>query len=153
MTLRSDRRILELQIIDAARLLARRNDADEHIQRLQALIGKLDHLELEAASKALHPAKGPITSQQAAESMTNIGPLAYKVLINIATTEHGLTCDEIEKMMDGKHQTISARVNELRDKGWIKDSGQRRPTRSGRNAIVWIPSYEASNQMRRPAEW
>lgn len=140
MTLRSDRRVLELQIIEEARVLAQQYNTP--CLQLRALIGRLDHLELEAAAKALHPAKGPLTSQQAAESISNVGKLAYKVLINIATTKGGLTCDEVESLMNGKHQTISARVNELRDKGWIKDSGVRRPTRSGRKAIVWVPSYQ-----------
>ena len=50
----------------------------------------------------------------------------------------GKTCDEIEVLMDGRHQTTSARVRDLAKDNRIKDSGDRRPTRSGRDAIVWI---------------
>jgi Fic family protein len=49
----------------------------------------------------------------------------------------GLTCDEIEQILDMKHQTVSARILELRRKGLIEDSGERRKTRSGRKAVVW----------------
>jgi predicted transcriptional regulator len=152
MTLRSDRRILELEILDAARVIARRHDADPGIRHLQQLIGKLDHLELEAASKALHPAKGPITSKEAAESLTNISRLAVQVFANIAARPSGMTCDELEELLDGKHQTISARVNELRDKGWIKDSGSKRLTRSRRKAIVWVPTEQAVQRLRAPQQ-
>ena len=41
--------------------------------------------------------------------------------------------------MERTHQSISARVNEFKDTGWIIDSGTRRKTRSGRAAIVWTP--------------
>ncbi len=48
------------------------------------------------------------------------------------------TCDEIEVMLGWSHQTVSARINDLHDKyARIEDSGVRRPTRAGRNAIVW----------------
>jgi len=47
------------------------------------------------------------------------------------------TCDEVEQSLDGTHQSISAAVNALMREGWITDSGVRRPTRSGRPAIVW----------------
>jgi predicted transcriptional regulator len=153
MTLASDRRILELEIIDAARVIAARNDADPGIKLLQSLIGRLDHLELEAASKAAHPSAGPITSIEAAESLTNVGQLAHEVLKTLAAHRGGLTCDEIEQLMNGRHQTISARVNELRDKGWIKDSGVKRRTRSGRRAIVWVPTWRAAQQLHKSLEW
>ena len=46
------------------------------------------------------------------------------------------TCDEI--MARGfSHQTVSATINWLMREGLIVDSGMRRKTRSGRDAIVW----------------
>jgi len=153
MTLASKRRILELEIIDIARVIARRHDADPGIRDLQQLIGRLDHLELEAANRALHPAKGPSTSRDAAESLTNVSKLASEVFAEIMSKPNGMTCDEVEMLMDGRHQTISARVNELRDKGWIKDSGRTRRTRSGRKAIVWIATQEARNQNSARSLW
>jgi hypothetical protein len=55
-----------------------------------------------------------------------------------ASGEYGRTCDEIETQLGLRHQTISARVTELRNLGWIVDCGRRRLTRSNRNAAVWV---------------
>jgi hypothetical protein len=49
----------------------------------------------------------------------------------------GATCDEVEVLLHQVHQTISPRFTELSRKGRIRDSGQRRLTRSRRPAIVW----------------
>ncbi|HXG72128.1 MAG TPA: hypothetical protein VNJ04_16075, partial [Gemmatimonadaceae bacterium] len=57
----------------------------------------------------------------------------------------GLTADEVAVRFNGTHQTFSARVSQLRDEGWIVDGGGRRKTRSGRQAIVWVPSDAALN--------
>lgn len=48
----------------------------------------------------------------------------------------GMTCDEMERMLDLKHQTLSARVRELWQEGFLKKAGERR-TRSGRWATVY----------------
>ena len=50
----------------------------------------------------------------------------------------GATCDELEQAFGMSHQTVSARCRELNMTGKTRDSGQRRPTRSGRKAIVWV---------------
>ena len=55
----------------------------------------------------------------------------------------GLTVDELESVTGLPHQTASPRVNELAKSGQIVDSGQRRPTRSGRNAVVWVAAKNA----------
>lgn len=85
-------------------------------------------------------AKGSDTSADAARSMVNDAPrLRELVLFTVrAAGDRGLTCDEIELHLDMRHQTISARVHELRNGEWIRDSGQRRLTRSNRKAIVWV---------------
>lgn len=49
----------------------------------------------------------------------------------------GATCDSLEHVLGMRHQTCSARIRELVLNGSIKDSGERRPTRSGRNARVY----------------
>ena len=66
-----------------------------------------------------------------------------------AAGPRGITCDEVEVALDRTHQSMSPRVNELRDTGWFVDSGVRRKTRSGRAAVVWTPS-QASPRSRRP---
>ena len=52
--------------------------------------------------------------------------------------DFGATCDEVEQALNLSHQTAGPRIRELVQLGLVKDSGQRRPTRSGRGAIVWI---------------
>jgi hypothetical protein len=49
----------------------------------------------------------------------------------------GRTTDEVEVETGLSHQTASARVNELRNGGAIVPAGKR-PTRSGRNAVVYV---------------
>ncbi len=49
----------------------------------------------------------------------------------------GLTCDQVEYFSRHSHQTVSARIRRLVQLGKLADSGHRRKTRSGRNAVVW----------------
>jgi hypothetical protein len=49
----------------------------------------------------------------------------------------GATCDEVELWSRLPHQTCGPRIRELVQLGLVVDSGTRRPTRSGRAAIVW----------------
>lgn len=50
----------------------------------------------------------------------------------------GLTADELAARLDLSRWTIQPRTSELRRKGLIRDSGQRRPNATGKAAIVWI---------------
>ena len=50
----------------------------------------------------------------------------------------GFTDDELEVRLALLHQTASARRRALVQKGLIVDSGETRPTRSGRKATVWV---------------
>ncbi len=47
------------------------------------------------------------------------------------------TCDELECVLDGKHQTVSASIRSLVKEGLVRNSGLKRKTRSGRSAICW----------------
>lgn len=49
----------------------------------------------------------------------------------------GATCDEVERLLGLSHQTASARIRELTQLGRLRDSGERRKTRTGRNARVY----------------
>lgn len=55
-----------------------------------------------------------------------------------ASTDRGRTDEELESILRGRHQAVSARRNELVRDGWIVDSGRRRKTTSGRLAVVWV---------------
>lgn len=55
-----------------------------------------------------------------------------------ASSDRGRTDEELESILRGRHQAVSARRNELVRDGWIVDSGRRRKTTSGRLAVVWV---------------
>jgi DNA adenine methylase len=63
----------------------------------------------------------------------------------------GATCDEVEVALEMKHQTASARLRELALEGEIADSGERRRTRSGCKAAVWVVSPLAG--LTSPLKW
>jgi hypothetical protein len=93
--------------------------------------------------------KGSDTSQDAADSMREHADRLRREVYNyIADTMlEGLTCDEVEDLMSERHQTISARVNELRDGGLIVDTGARRRTRSNRKAAVYVATKFLTPEM------
>lgn len=76
------------------------------------------------------------TSKDAAKSMEpHVSRLAADILGRLRAKSS--TAHEIEASSGMRMQTISARIRELTLKGYLEDSGERRPTPSGRNAIVW----------------
>ena len=54
--------------------------------------------------------------------------------------DRGLTADELAAWLELDRWSIQPRTSELRRKGRIRDSGKRRPNRTGKQAIVWIAS-------------
>lgn len=60
------------------------------------------------------------------------------VLAVVTGAERGATTDEIEVAMAGRHQSVSPRVIELERAGLIRRSGEKRATRSGRLAHVYV---------------
>jgi hypothetical protein len=94
----------------------------------------------------------PVTSKLAAQWMEAEHPdMCALVFRKIWAMRHsegaGLTTDELEQIIDGSHQSVSPRVTELRNEGWIRDSGRKRKTRSGRSAIVWTATNAAIEAM------
>jgi hypothetical protein len=80
-------------------------------------------------------------SQAAARSVEHCAAdMRAAVLSEIRSAGQGATCDEVEIATGMPHQTASARVVELRRAGLIRRTGERRPTRSGRNAWVYVAS-------------
>jgi hypothetical protein len=86
------------------------------------------------------PHNGTDTSRAAAESMApHVSEIERNVLdFVIDAGPRGATCDEAETLLEYTHQTASARLRGLVLKGLIRDSGARRPTRSGRAARVYV---------------
>jgi hypothetical protein len=69
----------------------------------------------------------------------SLSRLRRRIYFMIARRElYGATCDEVEEILELRHQTASARIRELVLGGFIFDSGQRRLTRSERYARVYI---------------
>ena len=89
------------------------------------------------------------TSQEAFDSiLPHLGKIEAEVFRVISEAgSRGATSDEVEVALEGRHQTISSRIWALTRRGVVRDSGQRRKTRSGRNAAVWVstvgPTEEA----------
>ncbi len=92
------------------------------------------------------PHNGTETSEQAAESIGDLlGGLQKTVLSALKESPFGLTCDEIEQRLDLRHQTASARLNDLQKLGLAIvriDPKTKKPftrkTRSGRNARIYF---------------
>jgi Fic family protein len=59
------------------------------------------------------------------------------ILANLRLFRAGKTCEELERITKMKHQTCSARLRDLFLEGAIVRTGIRRPTESGRMAVVW----------------
>lgn len=86
------------------------------------------------------PYSNPTTSLQAAEQMTEAAPnmRAQALTLIQQCSPGGITDERLEDETGMKHQTLSARRNELMHVGLIVDSGQREENRSGSDAILWV---------------
>ena len=87
---------------------------------------------------------GSDTSEEAADSVEpTTESMRQKVLGLIRQAgPYGVTDDEVEVALGMRHQTASARRRELGLSGHVRDTGKRRPTRSGRSATIWRESVK-----------
>lgn len=152
MTARSQRRAAELAVIEAARTLVRTPVAFGYKTRQGVVdaLHALDALGLAEPAQARANACAPVTAQQAATWMNTDGKARslHARIIRLLWEQGMFTTEEIESVLDGQHQTISPRINELRDAGWVYDSGRKRTNTSGREAIVWRLSQAAVQAIR-----
>lgn len=75
----------------------------------------------------------------AADLEAKLGRLQQMVLAAIREAVWpGLTADELCDRLKLSRWTVQPRTSELRHKGLIRDSGQRRRNASGKQAIVWV---------------
>lgn len=91
------------------------------------------------------------TSTQAFVSIAQVrGDLKRRVFRALMDVPNrGATCDELERILELKHQTLSARVRELWQEGFLKKDGIR-PTRSGRMATIYkIRKYRVERKGTR----
>jgi len=64
-----------------------------------------------------------------------------------ANNDYGYTDYELETVLGGKHQTLSALRRSLVIDGWIVDSGRTRKNPQGNECIVWIEKDEAFSEV------
>jgi len=86
-------------------------------------------------------AQGRETSEAAADAISpTAGTLCAEILSEIRRRgDRGMTCAEVEEFFQLRHQTASARLWDLHTRAFVRDTGLRRLTSSGRRAIVWVP--------------
>jgi predicted ArsR family transcriptional regulator len=90
----------------------------------------------------------PETSASAYHALSRERKQADHRRILAALEEHGgLTCDELVELLGLLHQTASARLNGMAAKGLAHQSAERRPTRTGRAAVVWQAGAQVTGQM------
>lgn len=61
-----------------------------------------------------------------------------RILDRIINSPNGATCDDLELRLGLSHQTVSAAISTMLKQGMVVDSGERKKTRSGRTARVYL---------------
>ena len=89
----------------------------ERIQELETLVCK----QKQTIENLLSPRKGQtVTSAKAAALVKpKAGSVRHKLLWYIWDNP-GITCAGIESRLNMKHQTVSARISEMRKAGWLE---------------------------------
>lgn len=81
---------------------------------------------------------GPSTELAAARhASARNGTLRREVIRLLSLADEGLTDDEGGALMGGDRLMFGRRRSELVKSGLVRDTGQRRPTPTGRSAVVW----------------
>lgn len=86
----------------------------------------------------------PSTSKAAARFIEpRVGTLCREVYDLVVVRTDGITTAEVCEATGRVHQTMSRRITDLRERGWIEDSGLTRPSAmSGRDQVVWTMTAE-----------
>jgi len=80
----------------------------------------------------------PDTSHGAAERAAEFaGKHKARIFAALRQASSGATKDEISRMTGIDPVAVARRMSELANDGLVEDSGLRRPTPTGRSAIVW----------------
>lgn len=158
MTKNSKTRAAEQKVLDVARTLVYdqwKTYPGYGLEReLIEAVQDLEALGLELPGDARSSARHPLTSDQAALWMR--GARAKSAAARIVRLIHRggpMTVDEMQVNLGMKHQTCSPRVTELRNSGWLVDSGVKRKTSSGEQAISWALSGRARQLLAAESGW
>lgn len=118
------------------------NDQLEMFTTTLGLAGQKTQVALNHPSVAIaHNA--PDTSREAGEAAKPHAGKQREMIYNWIKLSNtlvpkGMTADELSLLFNLPAQSVSARINGLHRDAYIVDSGMRRKTRYGRNAIVWV---------------
>ncbi|MCG8651170.1 MAG: hypothetical protein MI861_15135 [Pirellulales bacterium] len=103
------------------------------------------------------PMGQPEQPQQPAQEKTAELPQRYQIWLGriIAAGEHGVTLDELSQQTGIPANEFSGRITELKQRGLVQRTSQRRPTRKGSTAAVIVAAPRALKQsvkhQRQPA--
>jgi len=127
-------------------------------EKLRNAVDAVRALDLEPATAVRTTSLPRATSEAAAAYMSKsvhrvVGEVFREIMSVYRQNAIGLTTDAIEQRLKRSHQSVSPRVTDLRDQGWIADSGSTRKTRSGQDAVVWTPTYAAIHAAAQVPEW
>jgi Mn-dependent DtxR family transcriptional regulator len=81
--------------------------------------------------------KGNPFSIQAYKKAKRSAETTRRLILQTIKSYNGLTCEEIERLLDIGRSTVSARVSELKRDGYLDIIGKRK-TQSGCNAAVYV---------------
>ena len=81
----------------------------------------------------------PDTSAEAAESLSerSLGARCQELYELIANFRNGLTTHDLVNITGYDRGNTARRITDLKQAGWIRDSGRRRRSTTGRKSIVW----------------
>jgi len=82
-----------------------------------------------------------------ASVLASLGEIDRRIL-SYVRDRRGATTDECMNALGMVHQTASAQLSHMAASGLVVDSGARRPTRSGRAAIVWVLPAVATRELQ-----
>ena len=98
-------------------------------------------------------ARGQETSARAAASNQQKARGQAITLLRLVKAKDaaGLTCDELEQVTGWSHQTVSARLYQMEQRGWLERPGHTRATRTGSQAKAYILTERGQDQLRQVA--
>lgn len=109
---------------------------DSRLRDLRAAYEALQAIPVTLPTEAKTRKTAPLTAHWAGMAMSGgVKSMAARIVTHLRYGN--ATVEELTRALHGKHQTVSARVNELRDAGWVYAQGDTRRTSSGRQAEVY----------------
>lgn len=89
--------------------------------------------------------RGVETSRKAALEVTPSAATLQTAVLNAIRRAgpRGLTTNECVDALDVARDSVQPRTSELKAKGLIRDSGERRRNANGKSAIVWVAVAQA----------